>query len=140
MPEQFNAIDVVFRGKEYTCRPTHRAIFHAEKALEVNILTPNEPHLFKQPLSHIVVGILYLLLRTKLPNITQDECFDAFIEDQEACTAVADKFTEALRGVLTWMPKEAAKPEAPLAVTSSGESDGPPQELSSASPTENSGD
>jgi hypothetical protein len=140
MPQQFNTIDVPYDGKVYTCRPTHRAIFHAEKALGLNILTPNEPHLFRQPAGYMIAVLSWILLRTKLPTLDLDDCFDEVFADMPRYDAIAGQFVEALKGTLPWMPKEDAKAEAPLAASSSGESDGQPPASSCESQTESSGD
>jgi len=137
----FDTIDVPFRGKEYTCRASHRAIFHAERELGLNILTPNEPHLFKQPAGYMLAALAWMLLRSKLPTLTIDEVFDDVLADMPAYDKIGIVFVEQLKGVLPWVEQKGdAKAEAPLAVSVSGESDGPPAASSFESPAVNSGD
>ena len=122
----FDQIDVPFRGRVYTCRATHRTIFHAEKELGLNILTPTEPHLFKQPTAYMLACLAWMLLRSKVPGIVIDDVFDDVMADIPAYDNIGIVFVEQLKGVLPWIDqKEAAKAEAPLVETDSGASDGP---------------
>jgi hypothetical protein len=138
---QFNTIDVPFRGREYTCRASHRPIFHAERELGLNILAPNEPHLFKQPTGYMLAALTWMLLRSKLPTLTIDEVFDDVLADMPAYDKIGIVFVEQLKGVLPWADQKGdAKAEAPLAETDSGASDGPQPVSSSDSQPASSGD
>ena len=140
MPALFDQIDVPFRGKEYSCRASHRAIFKAERELGLNILAPAEPHLFRQPTAYMLAALTWILLRTKLPTLDIEEVFDDVLADMPAYDKIGGAFVDQITGVLPWADKGEAKPSAPLAESNSGESDGLPPVSSSESPTVSSGE